>query len=333
MTVIPLGTAGGPAWWKDGEAGPRAGISTAITVDDAVYIVDFGMGSIPQFKRAGFDITSLNAGFITHLHSDHVVDLPNLVLFGLHGFSEEPNRPLPIYGPRNRGALPPVNPASAENPVPIAPHHPTPGTADMFDLILQIYSTDINDRVLDSLRVSPNRIFQGLDIHLPNNLSDSPPPQELPDLEPFVVFQDDKVSVTATLVQHPPVWPAFAFRFDSKHGSVVISGDTAPCANLVRLAQGAQLLLHEVIDPNYIEERYGDKSDPRSLASKEHHYKSHTIPVDAGRLATQANVQELLLHHLVPGYSKDSVWRKAEETFSGPVHIARDLTKFHIGEK
>lgn len=54
-----------------------------------------------------------------------------------------------------------------------------------------------------------------------------------------LVMQDDNVKVTATLVRHPPVVPAFAYRFDAPDRSIVISGDTAPSDNLIALAQGA----------------------------------------------------------------------------------------------
>jgi len=56
-----------------------------------------------------------------------------------------------------------------------------------------------------------------------------------------VVMSDDNVKVTAALVDHPPVVPAFAYRFDARDRSIVISGDTAPSENLVKLARGADV--------------------------------------------------------------------------------------------
>ena len=61
------------------------------------------------------------------------------------------------------------------------------------------------------------------------------------------MFEDDRVRVSATLVAHAPVWPAFAFRFDTDDGSIVFSGDTARSENLIKLAKGADILVHEVI--------------------------------------------------------------------------------------
>ena len=67
------------------------------------------------------------------------------------------------------------------------------------------------------------------------------------------VIADDNVKVTATLVDHPPVVPAFAYRFDAADRSIVISGDTAPSQNLVKLAAGADVLVHSVMYPPAID--------------------------------------------------------------------------------
>ena len=72
-------------------------------------------------------------------------------------------------------------------------------------------------------------------------------------MAPILVYQDALVTVRATLVNHGPVYGSFAFRFDTADGAVVFSGDTGyPCSNLVQLAQGADVLVHEVIDPAFI---------------------------------------------------------------------------------
>jgi ribonuclease BN (tRNA processing enzyme) len=64
---------------------------------------------------------------------------------------------------------------------------------------------------------------------------------------------DDSVRVTASLVDHPPVVPAFAYRFDARDRSLVISGDTAPSQNLAKLAAGADVFAHSVMYPPAID--------------------------------------------------------------------------------
>lgn len=53
--------------------------------------------------------------------------------------------------------------------------------------------------------------------------------------------------VTATLVPHGPMYPSFAFRFDTDHGSVIFFDDTAKSENLITLAQGTDILVHEAV--------------------------------------------------------------------------------------
>jgi ribonuclease BN (tRNA processing enzyme) len=62
-----------------------------------------------------------------------------------------------------------------------------------------------------------------------------------------VLMQDENVKVTAALVHHPPVSPAFGYRFDTAHRSIVISGDTTPTKSLIELARGADVLVHDAL--------------------------------------------------------------------------------------
>ena len=72
-------------------AGKRAGISTAVVVGDAVYLVDAGSGVGNQLMKAGFSVGNVRGIFLTHLHSDHCIDLASLADFWLfslrHGVS------------------------------------------------------------------------------------------------------------------------------------------------------------------------------------------------------------------------------------------------------
>jgi ribonuclease BN (tRNA processing enzyme) len=62
-----------------------------------------------------------------------------------------------------------------------------------------------------------------------------------------VVMKDEHLLVKCALVEHPPVKPAFAYRFDSRDRSIVISGDTRRSDAVVALAQGADVLVHEAL--------------------------------------------------------------------------------------
>src|SRR5699024_11769192 len=100
MDAIALGTAGGRKWW--GMENVDAGIITAIVIDGSGYLVDFGSGAGRQLRNAGFTFTDVEALFVTHMHSDHTVDLASLLLIGHHEVKDEK---LTILGPGLRGKL------------------------------------------------------------------------------------------------------------------------------------------------------------------------------------------------------------------------------------
>lgn len=326
-SVITLGTAGGPRWWTPMDAQSRFGISTAIVVGDRSYIVDTGQGAGRQFTRAGLSMDRLGGIFLTHLHSDHTTDLAHMALFGMFGLSGEGPR-IPILGPGDRGMTPPVSSRATTAPRPVAPHLPTPGTADMFRLLMEANATDLNDRVLDGLRPSPADLYDAQDIAVPDNIGYHPNNAPTPDMTPFTVFEDDRVRVEATLVQHPPIAPAFGFRVTTDDAVIAISGDTAPTPNMVRLAEGADLLLHEAISFDWVSEQYGHRTDATAQASIDHHRRSHTSAQEAIAIADEAGVRQLALHHLVPGHLSARRWL-AEAGHDDRVIVPDDLQVLH----
>jgi ribonuclease BN (tRNA processing enzyme) len=142
-----------------------------------------------------------------------------------------------------------------------------------------------------------------------------------------VVMQDANVKVTAALVDHPPVKPAFSYRFDCPDRSIVISGDTRPSQNLVRLAQGADVLVHEVMYLPALERLIA--TEPNAKTLRDHLLASHTTTQEVGRIATEAGVKTLVLSHFVPGGAPvipDQVWFDAVRPyFTGKLIVGSDL--------
>jgi ribonuclease BN (tRNA processing enzyme) len=142
-----------------------------------------------------------------------------------------------------------------------------------------------------------------------------------------VVMQDDRVKVTAALVNHPPVVPAFGFRFDTPDRSLVFSGDTGPSRNLVALAKGADILVHEAMWAAAVDRLVGSVANASRL--KEHLLASHTVAEECGRIAEEAGVKTLVLSHFVPGGDPlitDQMWlNAAQKYFRGKVVVGRDL--------
>ena len=117
----------------------RSGPSVAVTVTDAIYIIDFGTGVVRRAVEAGIDVTKLTRAFLTHLHSDHTIGYPDLILTpGVAGRTD----PLEVYGPH--------------------------GLGDMTRHIMAAYEADLNERVyglepaeMSSYIVNTHEIVEG----------------------------------------------------------------------------------------------------------------------------------------------------------------------------
>ena len=141
------------------------------------------------------------------------------------------------------------------------------------------------------------------------------------------VLHDDGVKVTCALVHHPMVKTALAYRFDAPDRSIVISGDTTPSANLVRLAKGADVLVHEVFYPAATDRLVARV--PNAATLKRHLLASHTAAEDCGRIAAEAGVKTLVLSHFVPADDPqitEKMWADAARRhFGGRIIVGRDL--------
>lgn len=141
------------------------------------------------------------------------------------------------------------------------------------------------------------------------------------------VMADDQVKVTAAVVDHPPMVPAFAYRFDARDRSIVISGDTAPSEAVVKLAADADVLVHSVMFPPAIDRMVARV--PNAAALKASILAHQTSAEDAGRVAQAAGVRTLVLSHFVPPDDpdlSDAIWREAARRhFRGTVIVGKDL--------
>ena len=339
--LILLGTAG-----ASNPKSTRAGFSNAVVVGDVAYLVDCGEGVHRQAWRSGIsmhpdrrprDGSTVRSIFFTHLHSDHVIDFANLLL----GFW--PTKRVDVFGPGEAGLPIPTFPAGRVVPL-LFPDCPTPGTRVLTRKLFEAFGYNINVRIADEGRgdVTANVFVHELgvprddyrpDIDLGVVASGATIAAAAPPMDPVEVYprDDNGVSVSAILVQHAPVFPALAYRFDTPSGSVVFSGDTGPCDNVVRLAQGADYLVHEVIDLDFVSDRVAKLPNRDSIIN--HLTESHTSPEDAGRIAARAGVGTLVLSHLVPGDSEipEDAWEaRARSTFDGNVVCGVDLDQFAL---
>jgi ribonuclease BN (tRNA processing enzyme) len=330
--LVLLGTAGGPVWY-----GHREGIGSAVVVGGNVYLVDCGEGVGQQYRRAGFapfegrrTLRGLRGIFLTHLHSDHCIDYFNILLFSwFNGIGLNPHL-VHVFGPGNRGSLPPLYGPDPAPPVQ-NPENPTPGTVELTEYLLKAYGADVNDRMRDDRRPPLQTRFEAHDIPLPSAIVAGANANLAPDMDPIDVYEDENVQVRAILVPHPPMFPSFAYRFETGDGTIVFSGDTTVSANLVKLARGADVLVHEVIDPAWAESRFESPLDPTEEAAVNHLLGSHTTIEQVGAVAERAGARTLVLNHLVPADNPHRRWLEAKDGFSGRFVVGEDLMQIGIG--
>lgn len=335
-SVTLLGTSGGPAILSN----ERAGISTAITYDGKIYVVDLGLGALRRLAEVTLDtaagaansLNEVRGIFFTHLHSDHITDWSATWLTGaLQRIGAGPD-PIHVFGPGDRGTLPRVFPPSRPAPPVVNPDSPTPGTVEMTEHLRSAYASDLNDRARDTNFAGPDSLFRVRDVDLAG-IWDIDPAGKPPRLTaPIEVWRDGDVRITATLVDHHPTAPAFGYRFDTPDGSVVVSGDTTVSQNLIDLAGGADYLVHEVIDPDFVARLALNFPPEVAPALVAHLLESHTTIEQVGRdVAQPAGVKNLVLSHLVPGNNPKTAWLKAKQGFSGRLIVGEDLMRLPVG--
>ena len=281
--LVLLGTAGAPM-----PVPGRAGISSALIVDERVFVIDCGRGSPSAFANAGLDFSRLEAVFLTHLHADHVGDLPGILLYpwGAREGDNGPLAPIRVYGPPRPGALP-TGDVTFHRTTTVHPELPAPGTTDLVASILAGYAYHLNVMPLDAHMPDAGALVRATDISVPTWTTGMPQ-------VPVVVFDDGVVRVTAVAVPHGRAVPALAFRFDTAVGSVVFSGDTAVNENLIALAHEADIMVHQVVDLAYLQRQGAGSAEIARMAA------SLTDVTQVGNVAERARVGELILTHYLP---------------------------------
>jgi ribonuclease Z len=279
----------------------RAAACTAVIAGGTFVLVDAGPGSWEQVDLANLPIAELDAVLLTHFHSDHLGDLGEAIT---QSWIAGRTRPLDVYGP--------------------------PGVARILAGLREVYAFDTEYRVRHHGENWMPREAASAVAH-----EFALPPEG--STEAVVVFERDSLRVTAFRVDHAPVSPAIGYRFDWRGRSVVISGDTRKSASLLANARGADLLVHEALQPKLTERgaevarRLGQQRFAK-LAADVPSY--HTTPREAAEIARDAGVKHLVLSHLVPAPTNALAERLfldgAGEVFEGEITLGEDGMRFTL---
>lgn len=273
----------------------RGGPCLAIVAGDQHIVIDAGSGGVRTLTRMGYPIAELDAVFLTHLHSDHMDGLGELLMQAwVNGGREVP---MPVHGP-----------AGVEEVV---------GGFNMAYRIDSTYRTG----------------HHGPEIAPPAGHGGAPVAISVP-AGPggaAVVYEAGELTLTAFRVSHAPVEPAFGYRVDYKGRSAVISGDTIYDPNLVAASTGADLLFHDALNPEMVARMQeamaaSGRTDLAKILGDILDY--HATPADAARAAADAGAARLVLYHTVPPLPSAALnalfTRDTKAVFDGPVDVAED---------
>jgi ribonuclease Z len=248
----------------------RAKACVAVFAGGRFYLVDVGPESVENLVTWGIPLSSVGGVLLTHFHSDHIGDLGELNLQTWAGGRKEPLR---VYG--GPGVDRVVN-----------------GFNDAYRLDQGYRTAHHGDKVMPAAAWPM--------VARPVELVGPAGPAKA---RTGIVLDDGSLRITAIEVDHAPIEPAYAYRFDYKGRSVVVSGDLKYHAPLARVAAGADLLVSEAISKAMTQSlgRAASKAGRPSTAAIMHDIEDyHITPEEAAQIANDARVKLLVFYHLLP---------------------------------
>ena len=148
------------------------------------------------------------------------------------------------------------------------------------------------------------------------------------EMEEGIIYEKEGVKVTVFPVDHGIVKPAVGYKFEYKGKSIVISGDTLPCENMVRYSENADVLVHEAYSKRWLDRVLKQFPEKRAMVDGITQYHSSTI--EAAEIAKKARAKHLVFTHLIPGVAPvwyfERDWAKgASDIYTGKITMGRDL--------
>jgi len=259
----------------------RFGPATMVEANGRYFLFDTGRGVTIRLKQAGIPLSKIEHVFLTHLHSDHVSGLADLMLTG---WIWQRQNPLTITGPKGTQAL---------------GHHLE--QAHQADIAYRSANTRLD---AEHAKIKSHEIKKGGE----------------------VVYDNDGIKITAFLVNHYPVEPAYGYKIESGEQSIVISGDTSYSENLILHAKETDLLIHEIADA----EQQLITNNPRLKRVMAY----HTTPEQAASILNQVNPKQAIFTHvLLFVIDEQQVSKKIKNLYRGKFHIANDLLRVGVGKE
>ena len=265
----------------------RFGPSTLVEAGGQRFLFDCGRGTMQRIYQIDTDASSFDKLFLTHLHSDHTTGIPDLWITGM--IQQRTNNPLRVWGPK--------------------------GTTQMIEYLKKAFDIDV--KVRKQLRDYHQIRWDGEGLRI-----------ETQDIDENFVFEEDGVKVIPFRVNHHDFYsdePSFGYRVEYQDRSVVISGDTCYCENLVKYSENVDLLIHAVAATPLSEERENEFRLPLS---------HHTSPEECGRIFSEVKPRLAVYHHVIPfqGVSLEEIMNRTKKAYSGSVVFGEDLMQIDVGD-
>lgn len=245
----------------------RAGPCIGVIAGERVFVVDVGSGGVRTLGSMGFPIDRLDSVYLTHLHSDHIDGLGELMV--LSWIAGNRSEPTPIRGPV--------------------------GTGDVVAGFNMAYRLDSTYRIA----------HHGTDVAKPTGFGGTADEIVIP-AGPGgtrVVLDEGDLKITAIRVSHAPIEPAFGYRIDYKDRAISISGDTVYEPRFVTASRGVDLMLHEALSKKMVQ-TVGAALEARGMVNPAIIFEDildyHTDPEEAAKAAQDADASQLVYYHIVP---------------------------------
>lgn len=277
--------------------GDRMQTGTAVIVNGHFFIFDVGNGVTQQAEKMGLPLDKLDGIFITHWHSDHMIDLPSLISRSwLLGRIND----LHFYGP------------------------------DGTDTLNQAINAFLH---IENLHRVAHHGSETMDVSkaraIPHEFKNVQGGKE-------VIYEKDSIRITAFDVNHEPIEPAVGYAIEYKGKKVVLSGDTKKNDMVIEMAKDADLLVHEVMLMSLMQELEAKLDETEMSRNKliVHDIQDyHSSPADVIEVARKANVKKLVLHHFAPAPDFiviKNLYKKQLKGFDGEIIFSDDGDEFIV---